>query len=46
MCLNFVVTIVISLVTPRPPEEVQELVERVRYPRAATGAEEVPVVEH
>lgn len=46
MCLNFVVTIGVSLVTPRPPEEVQELVERVRYPRAATGADEVAVVEH
>jgi cation/acetate symporter len=30
MVLNFAVTVVVSLITPRPPEEVRELVERVR----------------
>ncbi|MEM9080679.1 MAG: VC_2705 family sodium/solute symporter, partial [Verrucomicrobiota bacterium] len=37
MILNFVVTIVVSKLTPEPPEEIGELVERVRYPRAAIG---------
>lgn len=35
MALNFVVTIVISLVTPAPPQEVLDLVERVRVPSGA-----------
>ena len=37
MLINFVVSIVVSRFTPAPPEEVGELVERVRYPRAAMG---------
>ncbi|HMK35246.1 MAG TPA: sodium:solute symporter family protein [Desulfomonilaceae bacterium] len=32
MIINFVVTVVVSLFTPQPPEEVQELVESVRTP--------------
>jgi cation/acetate symporter len=35
MLLNFVVTLVVSRFTPEPPEEIAELVEKVRYPRAA-----------
>lgn len=47
MLLNFVVTISVSLMTKRPPEEIQDLVDRVRYPRAAAGDdEETPVLEH
>ena len=37
MLLNFVVAVAVSRFTPAPPEEVAELVERVRYPRAAMG---------
>lgn len=37
MLLNFVVSIVVSRFTPAPPQEVADLVERVRYPRAAMG---------
>ncbi len=34
--LNMLVMIVVSLMTPPPPEELQELVEEVRYPGALT----------
>ncbi len=37
MLINFVVSILVSRVTPAPPEEIADLVERVRYPRAAMG---------
>ena len=33
MCLNFVVAIVVSLLTSPPPERVQHLVENIRVPR-------------
>jgi cation/acetate symporter len=46
MLFNFVVTIVVSQMTKKPPQEIQELVDRVRYPRAATGEEESAVLEH
>lgn len=46
MLLNFVVTICVSLVTKRPPKEVQELVDSVRYPRAANGEEESAPLDH
>ena len=36
MLLNFVVTIVVSLRTPPPPPEIQELVERIRLPEASS----------
>ena len=36
MMLNFAVTLVVSKFTPPPPEEVQNLVEEIRLPRAAT----------
>jgi cation/acetate symporter len=32
MIINFIVTVVVSLMTPPPPEEVQDLVESVRTP--------------
>jgi cation/acetate symporter len=34
MLINFAVVAVVSLVTPPPPQEVQEMVEGIRYPRA------------
>jgi len=39
MILNFIVTIAISLNTKTPPQEVQDLVEQVRYPRELTADE-------
>jgi cation/acetate symporter len=33
MFINFAVTIVVSLLTPPPPRDVQEMVESIRYPR-------------
>jgi cation/acetate symporter len=38
MLLNFALTLVISQFTPAPPEEVQEMVESIRYPRGAGAA--------
>jgi cation/acetate symporter len=35
MLLNFGVTVAVSLVTSQPPQEVQDMVENVRYPRGA-----------
>jgi cation/acetate symporter len=35
MCLNFVVAIVVSRMTPPPSAKVRELVEHIRYPREA-----------
>ncbi len=46
MVLNFVITIGVSLATRVPPEEVRDLVERVRLPRAAFGEEDSGPVEH
>lgn len=36
--LNFVVAFAVSAITPPPPQEVQELVESVRYPKGAGAA--------
>jgi cation/acetate symporter len=38
MIFNFMVTIIVSYMTPEPPEEVQEMVELIRYPRGAGAA--------
>ena len=38
MLVNFVVTIGVSLATPRPPESVQEMVESIRLPTGAGEA--------
>ncbi|MEA3546888.1 MAG: sodium:solute symporter family protein [Thermodesulfobacteriota bacterium] len=35
MLLNALVTVVVSRMTPPPPQEVQDLVESIRYPRGA-----------
>jgi len=39
MVLNFVVTILVSLNTANPPQDVQDLVEQVRYPRELSDEE-------
>ncbi len=33
MCINFIVMFVISMVTKEPPQQVQEMVQNLRYPR-------------
>lgn len=38
MLINFLLIFVVSLFTPEPPREVQELVENIRYPRGAGEA--------
>ena len=40
--LNFIVTFVVSRLTPPPPKEIQEFVDHIRYPKGAVkaGAEE------
>ncbi|MEO0639697.1 MAG: VC_2705 family sodium/solute symporter, partial [Bacteroidota bacterium] len=38
MILNMVVTLVVSRLTPAPPEDVQQLVEDIRIPKGATEA--------
>ena len=43
MMLNFAVAIVVSLATPPPPPEIQELVEDIRIPRGAGKAHELSV---
>jgi cation/acetate symporter len=42
MCLNFIVAVLVSRITPPPSAEVQALVERIRYPRDAGTAPAVP----
>lgn len=37
MCVNFAVTLVVTRFTPAPPDDVQDMVERVRVPRSAFG---------
>jgi cation/acetate symporter len=38
MILNFIVMYIVSLVTKPPPQEVQDMVENIRYPRGAGAA--------
>ncbi len=38
MVINFVVTIVVTKMTPPPPQEIQDMVESVRIPRGAGAA--------
>ena len=35
MALNFVVTLTVSALTPAPPQNVQDAVEAIRYPRGS-----------
>jgi cation/acetate symporter len=44
MMLNFAVMWIVSLLTPPPPAEVQEMVEHIRYPRLRSAEERVEVV--
>jgi cation/acetate symporter len=41
MLFNFAVAFVVCLLTPPPPADIQELVERIRVPRGAGGAHEI-----
>lgn len=38
MLVNFVVSLVVSRMTPKPPADVQDMVEQIRYPRGAGEA--------
>jgi cation/acetate symporter len=38
MLINFVVSMVVSRLTPAPPQEVQEMVEDIRHPKGAKEA--------
>ena len=38
MIINFVVSFVVSKITPAPPEDIQELVDSLRYPKGAGEA--------
>lgn len=38
LALNFVTTVIVSLMTAPPPDDVQEMVEEIRYPSAAPAA--------
>ena len=38
MIVNFIVALVVNRFTPEPPEEVQEIVERIRIPSGAGEA--------
>jgi cation/acetate symporter len=40
MCLNFVVAIVVNKFTAEVPEDVQDMVESIRYPKGAGAAQE------
>ncbi|WP_299019624.1 sodium:solute symporter family protein [uncultured Photobacterium sp.] len=40
MCLNFVVSIAVNKVTSEVPNDVQEMVESIRYPKGAGAAQE------
>jgi len=39
MIINFVLMYVVSKITPEPPQEIQDLVERLRYPVERTTGE-------
>ncbi len=41
MLINAAVTVVVSLMTPPPPDHVQEMVESIRYPRVIAREEKV-----
>jgi len=38
MVINFLVTLIVSRLTPPPPQEVQDMVESIRFPRGAGEA--------
>jgi cation/acetate symporter len=39
MVLNFIVTVAVTKATPAPPQDVQEMVEQIRYPRTLSAEE-------
>ncbi|MCA9310238.1 MAG: VC_2705 family sodium/solute symporter, partial [Phycisphaerales bacterium] len=41
MLINFVVSVLVSLVTPPPPEEVQRMIEEIRVPRGSGEPHEI-----
>jgi cation/acetate symporter len=43
MLLNFATALLVSRYTPKPPRSVVEMVERIRIPRGAGKAHEIPV---
>ncbi|TAG11544.1 MAG: cation acetate symporter [Verrucomicrobia bacterium] len=46
MVINFVVAIAVSYMTPKPPVEIEALVEGVRFPRAALGSKDSGPISH
>jgi cation/acetate symporter len=38
MFLNLIVTLVVSRMTPPPPQEIMDMVQSIRVPRGAGGA--------
>jgi len=38
MIFNFITMYIVSLITPPPPQEVQDMVERIRYPKGSLAA--------
>ncbi len=43
MLLNFGVSLTVSFLTPAPPEEVQKMVESIRYPKGADRAVDIEI---
>ena len=46
MVVNFIVTFVVSRLTPAPPQEVQDLVESIRIPASMSGGDEIAPPSH
>lgn len=46
MIINFAISIIVSYCTPRPPEHIENLVDSVRYPRAALEQNDVGATNH
>lgn len=43
MIFNFIIALVVSRLTAKPPKEVQELTENIRFPRGAASAKEIHI---
>lgn len=43
MIFNFIIALVVSRLTAKPPKEVQELTENIRFPRGAASAKEIDI---
>lgn len=46
MLINFAVSISVSYLTPRPPKHIEDLVDSVRFPRAALGQSDAGPTHH